>query len=202
MTTRPALPQAPTETRNTMGQPGWLPDPVGGILWWGNHTLNTSVAIPFYVGINELPKSQTTGSHFEFSRDSAFWGFNFVNSWAQLCWMGMYPDIRNLMNSLESEIMTALPAIDEKAYRIYQSETRYHKRNGKSHKNKCDKPEYKKTSEFLTGFCTDNAEYVLASWWDLADYLISNFDQGRYPRNNADGVRIAPSQEWLDAVSP
>jgi dipeptidase len=180
----------------------WLPDPIGGILWWGNHTLNTSVVIPFYVGVNELPKSQTLGNHWEFTRDSAFWAFNFVNSWAQLCWMGIYPDIRKLMDDLESEIVSTLPAIEEKAYWIYQHETRYKYKWGKSHKHKCKKKEYIKTSEYLTSFCIDNAEYVLSSWWDLADYLVCNFDQARYPRYNADGVRIRPSQEWLDAVFP
>lgn len=182
---------------------GWLPDPIGGILWWGNHTPNTSVVIPFYVGINELPKSQTIGNHWEFTRDSAFWAFNFVNSWAQLCWMGIYPDIRHLMDDLEAEIVSTLPAIEEKAYQIYQHETGHkHQKGKKSPKDKSEKKDYKKTSEYLTSFCIDNAEYVLSSWWDLADYLICNFDQARYPRYNADGVRIRPSQEWLDAVFP
>jgi dipeptidase len=183
---------------------GWLPDPIGGILWWGNHTLNTSVVIPFYVGIKKLPKSQTIGNHWEFTRDSAFWAFNFVNSWAQLCWMGMYPDIRNLYNELEAAEMEAIPAIDEEALRIFQHEKPYWYPWGRWGKHGCnwDENEYRRTSEYLTRFCIDNNENVVSSWWDLADYLICNFDQGRYPSRNADNVRIRPAADWLAVCFP
>ena len=181
---------------------GWLPDPIGGILWWGNHTLDTSVVIPFYVGIDKLPKSQMIGNHWEFTRDSAFWAFNFVNSWAQLCWMGMYPEIRNLRNELEAAQMDAIAAVDEEAIGIFEREKAHWYGHSKRGKHKCHPKDYKKTSKYLTKYCIDNAEYVLFSWWDLADYLICNFDQARYPRRNADGERITPSQEWLDVCFP
>ena len=177
-----------TEYTDITQSRGWLPDPIGGILWWGVDNGHTSVFTPFYAGITELPESYTIGNHGVFTRDSAWWAFNFVNNWATINWKGMYPTIRTLRDELEAAQMTIQPIIEYEALKLYG------KRHKKGKKDKKDK----KTGTYLTAYCVDNAEYVVSVWWDLADYLMSTFDDGIYPRYDIDGERLRPNQEWLD----
>jgi len=55
----------------------WLPDPIGGLLWYGMDDTYTTCYVPLYCGINELPESFTAGTLRQFSWDSAWWVFNF-----------------------------------------------------------------------------------------------------------------------------
>lgn len=162
----------------------WLPDPIGGICWWGPDAGDTSTFVPFYCGINELPESYSTGNHWEFTRDSAWWAHNFVGNWATINWGGMYPYIVLLQDELESAEAAAIPVIDKAAGKLYK------------------KGEVAEARQYLTDYCIDNANTVVAAWWDLADWLIANFDDSRYPRYLPDGTRQRPSQEWLDACFP
>ena len=72
----------------------WLPNPVGGVLWFGEDAPDTTVYVPIYCGVTELPKPWTTGKRHVFDRDSAWWAFNLVNNWANLRWNAMYAEIR------------------------------------------------------------------------------------------------------------
>jgi len=191
---------------------GWLPDPIGGILWWANHTLNTSVPKPYYVGVNRIPKGENTSGRINFDPESYFWAFNFVNGWAQINWMGMYPSIRNTYNALEAQQYADIPTIDAEALKIYNREKPWwfhghhdswkwwDDHDGKWHQ--CEHRDHPMTSRYLTKYCMDNAENVVSSWWDLSNYLMVNFDSNSFPRNNADGVRITPQANWLKVAFP
>ena len=62
----------------------WLPDPVGGVLWFGVDDANTCVYIPMYCGITQVPEcfSPENGSMYDFSWTSAFWIHNWVANMA------------------------------------------------------------------------------------------------------------------------
>jgi dipeptidase len=52
----------------------WLPDPIGGTLWFAPHAAHTSVYAPFPCGLDELPASYSNASG---------WGEeHFVRLWA------------------------------------------------------------------------------------------------------------------------
>ena len=51
-----------------------MPDPVGGVYWYGVDDTYTTCYVPLYCGINDLPPSFTRGSLSDFSWDSA-WSF-------------------------------------------------------------------------------------------------------------------------------
>ena len=115
---------------------------------------------------------------------------------------GNIPGDKEPQERTGSRAMDAIAAVDEEAIGIFEREKAHRYWHSKRGKHKHHPKDYKKTSKYLTKYCIDNAEYVLFSWWDLADYLICNFDQASYPRRNADGERIRPSQEWLDVCFP
>ena len=58
----------------------WLPDAVGGIIWFGVDDANTAVFVPMYCCINEVPEcfSEGKGDLYNFDFDAAFWVNNLI----------------------------------------------------------------------------------------------------------------------------
>jgi len=102
----------------------WLPDPIGGILWFGVDDSYSSCYIPFYCGINRIPKSFAvgTGSFDEFTWDSAFWVFNFVSNYAYSRYSDMINDIRIVQAELESSFIAETCDIDRNAVALYKND--------------------------------------------------------------------------------
>ncbi|MBN1633710.1 MAG: C69 family dipeptidase, partial [Ignavibacteria bacterium] len=74
----------------------WLPDPVGGIFWFGVDDTYTTVYTPMYSCITEKPSNFAAGngSMMVFSDSAAFWIFNQVSNFAYTRWIDMIPEIR------------------------------------------------------------------------------------------------------------
>ena len=62
----------------------WMPDPVGGILWFGVDDTYFTCYTPMYCGITEIPECfrEGNGNMAEYSPTSAFWLFNIVSNFA------------------------------------------------------------------------------------------------------------------------
>jgi len=99
----------------------WLPNPIGGVLWFGVDDTASTVYIPIYAGVTSVPKSFAvgTGSFTEFSWDSAFWVFNFVANWAYSRYSDMIVDIRQVQQELEGASQAEQPAVDQAALKLY-----------------------------------------------------------------------------------
>ena len=87
----------------------WLPDPVGGVFWFGTDDANTTVYMPFYVGMTEVPAELTKGDINTLSLESNFWVNNIVANQAYNRYDLMIPDIRKVQNSLEKRIHRFAP---------------------------------------------------------------------------------------------
>lgn len=81
----------------------WLPDAVGGVLWFGTDDTNTSVYMPFYCSMTEVPAQLEHGDINNFSFDSNFWMTNWVANQAYNRYDLMIPDIRKVQNGLENK---------------------------------------------------------------------------------------------------
>ena len=92
----------------------WLPDPVGGILWFGTDDTNTSVYMPFYCGMTEIPKQLAHGDVNTFDADANFWMTNLVANQAYNRYDQMIPDIRKVQTRLEDKFRNSRPAQDAK----------------------------------------------------------------------------------------
>lgn len=79
----------------------WLPDRVGGVLWFGTDDTNTTVYMPFYCGMTEVPAQVQPGDINTFSIDSNFWVNNIVSNQAYYRYDQMIGDIRRVQSSLE-----------------------------------------------------------------------------------------------------
>ncbi len=90
----------------------WLPDPVGGIFWFGTDDTNTCVYMPLYCCLTEVPVQFTVGDLYHFDMDSNFWMNNWVANQAYNRYDQMIPDIRKVQNSLEDKYRSSRAASD------------------------------------------------------------------------------------------
>ena len=81
----------------------WLPDEVGGVLWFSNHCAKTSFYSPFAVGQQSIPSvSFSENSLDNLGRNvSAYWAAKVLFNVAELKQFYMIEDIRNLQDDTE-----------------------------------------------------------------------------------------------------
>jgi len=135
----------------------WLPDPIGGIVWWTAGRPSTAFRVPFYCGVTEIPESHSTGSHYEFEwGKTAYWAATFVNTFAHVMWNSIIEDVKVVQNEIEGEAIDLIPGIDARALELYKED-----------------PE--RAREFLTNFSSLFARDATERYWDFAEYLILKY---------------------------
>ena len=101
----------------------WLPDPIGGVLWFGVDDTYSTVYFPMYCGVTDVPHNFAvgTGSFHEFTWDSAFWVFNWVSNYAYLRYSDMIQDIQVVQRELEGKFLADQPEIDAAALALLRA---------------------------------------------------------------------------------
>ena len=177
----------------------WLPDEVGGLLWFGVDDAATSALTPIYTSITEVPLCfrEGNGSMLEYSATSAFWLFNRVAQFAYLFYDRAEPEIRAAADKYENENVALVAREDAKALRMLEGGNRSQVRG------------------MLTEFCARRSQTLFDTWNDLSNYLLVKFMDGNVKRQNEDGsfqdngsgkpIPAAPMQpkyreRWLRAV--
>lgn len=92
----------------------WLPDAVGGVLWFGTDDTNTSVYMPIYCGVTEVPAELAPGDINTLSLDANFWVNNIVANQAYNRYDQMIPDIRKVQGRLEKGFQEERPEIEKR----------------------------------------------------------------------------------------
>lgn len=80
-----------------------LPEAAGGILWFGTDDANTSVYMPFYSGMTEVPEEvrEGNGDLYNFTPKSSFWVNNWVANQVYPYYSLMIGDVRRVQSELE-----------------------------------------------------------------------------------------------------
>lgn len=93
----------------------WLPDKVGGILWFGVDDTYSTVYCPLYCGITVPPECfrQGNGSLSKYSTTSAFWLFNRVANFAYSRYKDMIVDIQKVQAELEHHFVDEVRKFDQ-----------------------------------------------------------------------------------------
>lgn len=143
----------------------WLPAPVGGILWFGVDDANTSVYVPMYCAMTEIPECYQVGNGdmYTLSWNSAFWVHNWVANQAYYRYNQMIGDIRRLQNQLEDKYETMQPAIEKAALELYAV-------------NPAEAVSY------LNHYSVNEAQSATANWRKLGEYLLVKFLDGNVKR--------------------
>ncbi len=136
----------------------WLPDYIGGILWFGVDDAASSLYVPMYCGINNIPECyrEDNGSLLDYSPTSAFWTYNAVANFAYSRYSLMMPDIKKVQSHWEDNFNTLVPAIDKAALELPEKEAR----------------------AFLTDFSISQAETSTIAWKRLGEYLLVKYLDG------------------------
>lgn len=155
-----------------------VPDEVGGVFWYAMDNPHTCVFVPLYTTITELPPSYTRGSLQQFSRDSAWWAFNFVANYANLRYSHMIKEIQAVQERIEDLQFALQPAIEQTALNLLRTDP-------------------SRIAPFLTRWCVSNAETAVQDWWKLADHLITKYNDGYIKDENGRPREVGYPEEWL-----
>ncbi len=149
-----------TQSRN------WLPDHIGGILWFGVDDSYSSCYVPMYCGITEIPECFAVGNGdlLTYSETSAFWTFNRVANFAYLRYNDMINDIQKMQKKLEDQFVAFVPVIDKAAETLYLS------------------GEKEKARAFITRYSVNEADNMTKRWKELGNYLLVKYLDGNIKR--------------------
>jgi dipeptidase len=139
----------------------WLPDPIGGILWFGVDDTYSTVYTPMYCGITRVPKNyaEGNGSLMEFSDSSVFWVFNQVSNFAYTRYNMMLPYIQEKQKDLENMYLNDVINIDKTAVEVYK-------------KNPSD------ALAILTEYSLNRGSLTFSEWKKLYQFLFTRFMDG------------------------
>ncbi|MCL2006178.1 MAG: C69 family dipeptidase [Planctomycetaceae bacterium] len=161
----------------------WLPDMVGGVLWYGVDDTYTTCYFPLYCQITEVPKPFATGSIEEFSWDSAWWVTNLVANYANLKFDRIAPEIIKVQQKLETRFIMQQGSVDRSVLDHPQGIPVIDVSTG----NRVAK--VLTAQEFLTSYSMSAGNVVFDRWKQLATEIFTKFndgyiraDDGTYPR--------------------
>lgn len=82
---------------------GYVPAPLGGIIWFGVDDAANSVYCPMYTCMTEIPNwfAEGNGSMTQWSETSAFWTFNQMSNWAYTKYNYIHPEIAKVQSDFE-----------------------------------------------------------------------------------------------------
>lgn len=102
----------------------WLPDKLGGILWFGVDDTYSTCYCPMYCGMTQIPVcfEEGNGSMTQYSETAAFWLFNRVTNFCYLRYDVMIEDLKKAQRELEHTFVKNVKRCDERCANL--SDTR------------------------------------------------------------------------------
>ena len=151
----------------------WLPDEIGGILWFGVDDAATSCLTPIYTSTLKVPEcfAEGNGHMTKYSSTSAFWIFNRVTNFAYLLYDRVAPEIRVAIDEHETAAMDRTPSVDAVAMNLYK-----------------ESPQ--KAREFLSDYTVTTAQSMFMKWKNLDEYLLVKYIDGNVKKQDKNGCFI------------
>ena len=139
----------------------WLPDEIGGILWFGVDDAASSVYFPMYSAATEVPFAFAVGngSMMEFTNKAAFWVFNQVTNFAYTRYNLIHPEIRAKQVALEKQYVNFVQMIDAGAKEMLAQDK-------------------ESAIKFITDFSCRTGNHLVDTWRDFYGYLFCKFMDG------------------------
>lgn len=171
----------------------WLPDPIGGIFWFGVDDADGCVYLPLYCGIRSVPESYLlgNGSMIRWSETSAFWTFNQVNNWKYTRYNMIHPEIKEYQKEMEDRFSREVAMVDYRAGILYK-----------------ENPDEGKV--YVTDYSVYSGNLLVGKWKDFYHYLFMKYMDGNLKQTrdrqlldngNGRGIPLKPShpgygKEW------
>ena len=179
---------------------GWLPDVIGGVIWFGCDDAATSYLTPIYTNITEVPESFRVGNGdmITYSPTSAFWMTNRVANACYRAYDIMFPTVDAEIDAWEIAMMDEILKADEEALKLYnEAQEKPRKQVKRSDAKKTSDP-YAAVKEYVTKFSVDNAQKIFNKWVALEELLLVKFIDGNIKAQNEDGSFV--TNEHTDCI--
>ena len=139
----------------------WLPNEIGGIIWFGVDDAASTVYFPMYTSSTRVPHAfaKGNGSMMKFTNEAAFWVFNQVTNFAYTRYNLIHPEVRAKQKALETQYTEFVKAVDNGAQNLLAE-------------NK------EKAVAFLTDFSCNTGNDLVAQWRDFYGYLFCKYMDG------------------------
>jgi len=155
-------------------RPAHVAEPV---LWFAPDTPVTSVYLPFYPSAGGAHAPELArGTLHRFSRDSAFWAFDFVSNWASLVnWRHASENfVLPLRAEWHKKIADEMPVVEARA-----------RREG---------------AKALAEWQVRTQRQVVERWWQLADDLIATYNDGFLNQGENLGANLGYPEWWAREI--
>lgn len=154
---------------------GWLPDAIGGLLWFGCDDAATSYLTPIYTNTNEIPECFRVGNGdiLHYSPTSSFWMNNRVANACYKMYNQMAPYTRAAIDKFENEQMFgAVEQMDAKLLKLY---------------GKGNRRALRKVRKALTRYSVETAQRQFDVWTALEQELLVKFMDGNVKAQDENG---------------
>lgn len=150
---------------------GWLPDAIGGVLWFGTDDVATAPLTPVYCGVTSVPwcLDHSNGSLMEYSETAMFWIVNRVSQFAYLRYDVVSKDIDRAMYRFEDKCYQQQAEVDAKAVELYKKSP-------------------KKARAYITQYSNNTAQELMNVWNSLDKYLMVKYIDGNVKKEVEEGV--------------
>lgn len=137
----------------------WLPDEIGGVEWLAMDNVATSIYVPIYGCVSDLPDQyKTPGRVNGYTLNSAWWIFNRLGTLASQRWGDMRYDVDSVWVPMQLKLIESQNAVDREALELYNQ-------------NKKD------AIEFLNSYSNEQGEKVMKEAIKLGDFLWTKYDE-------------------------
>lgn len=146
----------------------WLPNAIGGILWFGVDDTYSTCFTPMYCGLTQVPEcfKVGNGSMVKYSPTSAFWLFNRVTNFVYSRYQDMIVDLQKTQSSLENGYIA----------KVLQNDQKFGKETNKA-----------KLEEVATKFSVAQAKLMFDEWKKLDEFLLVKYIDGNVKKTDEKG---------------
>ncbi|MCD8285192.1 MAG: C69 family dipeptidase [Prevotellaceae bacterium] len=161
----------------------WLPDYIGGIVWFANDDANMVPLVPIYCCTEGAPECfrQGTGDTFTFSFKSAYWLQNWVSNMVYYRYVQLFPELKATREKLEGDLNALQAEIEENAKGMDERQAR----------------------RYLSEYSYRHSENMMDQWMMLAQRLIVKYNDMVEKQTDENGQwRKTPGGNQLPVVRP
>lgn len=144
-----------------------LPDPIGGVIWFGTDDAATSPLTPIYCGSTKVPEclDEKTANILIYSDKSMFWVTNRIAQFAYLRYDYIGAEVRKVIDDWENEQLLKVQIADEQLSRKAIAGMK----------------------KAATKFSVNTAQELWEKWSNLDDYLMVKYIDGNIKKQGENG---------------
>ena len=169
----------------------YVPDEVGGILWFGTDDAATSYVTPIYTSITRVPECfrEGNGDLLHYSPTASFWINNRISNACYKMYNQMAPHVREKIDAFETDQMERRThSVDSMAVILYnEAVVKLQRKLASKRDVMVSRTPFAKVVEYVTDYSVRTAQDQFQAWVKLEEELLVKFMDGNVKPQNADG---------------